>query len=85
MLVATHRQFTGDPVYRGYIRDTVTGTLVWGCPHRHKTIRTAKWDGNGRVVRQGGVFAQRCAERELRRRGDAAGPPMSGPPGCAND
>ena len=68
MLVATYRQFTGNTVYRGYIRDTVTGMVVWACPHRHRTLRSQKYDQNGCVVRQGGVFAQQCAERELHRR-----------------
>lgn len=37
------RQFTGTPrVTRAYVGDRLTGRCVVGCPHRHRSERTAK-------------------------------------------
>ena len=61
MIVATHRIFTGRAVARGYLLDSITGKIIWSCPHFHKSL--IHLGG-----KNAGTFAQRCAEKELRKR-----------------
>jgi len=55
------RVFTGKPVARAYVRDRLTGAVVAGCPHRHHAI------GRGLKYRSATSFAQRCADKMLRK------------------
>lgn len=55
------RLFTGKPVVRAYVRDRVTGAVVVACEHEHRS----RWrDG---VYFNAGFYAERCAEKLLRR------------------
>lgn len=63
------RLFTGYPIARGYIRDTESGTVVWACPHRHRSRRLPGYGPDGLRRRKSAVaYAQECADRALKRR-----------------
>jgi hypothetical protein len=62
-LIAIHRLLTGKYVSRGYVMDRDTGKVVWACEHEHKSrLRMGGKNSN--------YYAQRCAEKQLRRMGE---------------
>lgn len=65
--VAWHRVWTGKAnVARAHVLDTQTGKIVASCPHEHRSRRFG-WTADGRKRISCAAYAQRCADKLLKR------------------